>query len=234
MQDQREIMETYFGDLFADFSRYVERDSWGSKTFLDFGCGNPGYCLQYRRHFAKGYALDIQDLSTVYAHEEKITFLQSDGATIPLPDDSVHYVFSHSTLEHVSDLETSLREIHRVLKTHSIAYLTVSPLYYAPQGGHQGLSAWEHLDPSSPHYLDDRAADQNMPHNLNRLNVSKLLGTIGKLPFNILNFTIKPDRLNRPRPDFIPSSISDMDVHTREFRLVVKKMWKFRDGQAIM
>ncbi len=223
-----------YRNLEASLLRHFDREFLSSRTFLDFGCGRHGYCLEYRNLFKSGYAVDIQDFSEHYRDDQGITFLMSDGKSIPLKDNSLDFVLSHSALEHVPDLRCTLIEIDRVLKVHGHAYLTVSPLYYSQQGGHLGLRNWEHLDPASKHYMDDRGHGRPMPHNLNRMTVSALLSIVGSLPWSILSYEIKTNGWEIPRPDFISPGVPDLDVHVREFRLIIKKMFRFRDGMAVM
>jgi SAM-dependent methyltransferase len=234
--------EVTFADLYGFFKRFVERDT-RRLTLLDFGCGRQGYVNLYREHFGRCMALDITDFSHRYT--DGVEFMLSDGREIPLPDRSVDVVVAHSVLEHVEDVGHSIGEINRVLKEGGFAYLTVSPLYFSPAGGHQKvggpgtrrLSDWEHLDPGNGEYYigTDRAmARNNRGHPLNKLTSAELLGKVGEQPWEILTYRIKAQHDKR-LPDFLcKSSLSRVDLYLREFRLIVRKDFSLVGDEIVM
>jgi SAM-dependent methyltransferase len=230
-----DLFRAHFADLHGFFRRFVEHDTSRS-TLLDFGCGHTGYISLYSEHFGRSVGLDVVDYAARY--DEGIEFLLSNGRDIPLPDRSVDVVVSHSTLEHVEDVEFTIGEINRVLVDGGHAYLTVSPLYFSPGGGHlrveddaRRLSDWEHLDPDSPHYLgvDGAAVRINRRDWLNKLTTSGLLAAVGKQPWDIVTYRIKAAR-DKPLPPFLrTSNLSRVDLYTKEFRLIARKGFSIVD-----
>ena len=80
----------------------------GEIRILDFGCGSKPFRKYFQDIDCNYIGLDVypgEQVDVVY-----------DGAHIPLEDGSIDLVFSVSVFEHVADLDTSLKEIARVLK----------------------------------------------------------------------------------------------------------------------
>jgi len=98
--------------LFYENQRYIK------SPILDFGCGD-GFFSQIV--FGKGKINIGLDLIKSRANEaEKENIYQKvvyyDEKTIPYPDDYFRTVISNCVLEHLPNLNYSLKEIHRVLK----------------------------------------------------------------------------------------------------------------------
>lgn len=95
----------------------------GGKTILDFGCGNGAQTVELAKHALAVRACDIDaaDIEVLrhFAHENGIANLIPvlyDGKSLPVGDDSVDAAVSFAVLEHVTDEQTALRDIMRVLK----------------------------------------------------------------------------------------------------------------------
>jgi SAM-dependent methyltransferase len=232
-EDRKKIL---FDNLLAWFNNAINLDT-SNMTVMEFGCGRFGYISLYKEYFKGAIALDIDDYSDSYSQD--IKFVVSDGFNIPLPNNSVDVVVCHSVLEHVVDLEKSLSEIHRILKIGGYAYLTISPLYFSPGGSHINhpikLDKWEHLDPESPYYMTQNP----MPSAnwaglyLNKLTVGEFLHAVGNIPWNIMAF----DRriLIKEKPEFLQKvdGINPLNLFTREFRFLGKKLCDIGENGAI-
>jgi len=92
------------------------------KTVLDFGCGS-GYGAKRISGLAKTvYGVDVANDAVAYARahyrSENLKFLEiSPHASLPFPDGSFDVVLSFQVIEHVSDDDAYLREVHRLLKS---------------------------------------------------------------------------------------------------------------------
>jgi SAM-dependent methyltransferase len=89
---------------------------------LDVGCGN-GYVLsRYARQGAEVTGVDLTgtavDLSRKRFALENLpgTFLETDGETLPFPDNSFDIVCSMGVLHHTANPAPMVHEMHRVLK----------------------------------------------------------------------------------------------------------------------
>lgn len=114
---------------------------WGDHTgevVLDYGCG-PGTdivgFLLYS-NAKKAIGIDISEKALVFASRrmalhnfkpDTVSLIRiSDSATeIPVPDNSVDFIYSQGVLHHISHPEAILKELHRVLKTGGNASIMV-------------------------------------------------------------------------------------------------------------
>jgi SAM-dependent methyltransferase len=93
-------------------------------TLLDVGCGHMPYrsaVLAANANVSNYIGMDLSD-NRSYANKPDISW---DGAVIPLADGSVDCAMATEVLEHCPYPEKTLTEIHRVLKTDGILFITV-------------------------------------------------------------------------------------------------------------
>jgi ubiquinone/menaquinone biosynthesis C-methylase UbiE len=112
------------------------------RRVLDLGCGNGGYTLEMHKRGARAFALER------YVVSEVQQLFISDSAHIALQDGTMDVVFCASVIEHVPQPSALLREIHRVLKSDGLCYLSFPP-FYSLNGGH-------HFKPY--HWLGEKVA----------------------------------------------------------------------------
>lgn len=87
-----------------------------AKTLLDVGCGN-GYWLDKVHRAHPGLALtgcDVLDEKPFSSNE--IAYEEGNIEALPFADNSFDIVSCHHVLEHVIDLEASIRELRRVAR----------------------------------------------------------------------------------------------------------------------
>ena len=228
----RKVRQAIFDDLVTWLQLNVEINrNW---TALEFGVGELGFATFYKKYVQRMIALDVHDYSSFHSGVE---FLLSDGKTIPLEDETVDLVTSHSVLEHVEDLHQSIREISRVLKVGGYAFLTVNPLYYAAAGSHVNgptpLLNWEHLDPTSSYYLLENPTGRDGDY-LNKLTSARMLEAVGTVPWDILRYEIRTEA--KPAPDFaLKGGIPAIDLYVQEFRLVAQRRARLApNGPAVV
>lgn len=159
----------------------------------EFGVGKQGFCSLYAQKFEKVYGIDIEDYSS---YHKNIEFILAKQNHIPMQDDCVDLVVSHSVLEHVENLNVSLSEINRILKPNGLLFLTVSPLYFSSFGAHiyrkgKRLENWEHLIRGTPEYMSYETpieSKERCATNLNGLTCKIFLENVGLQPWNIIYF----------------------------------------------
>jgi SAM-dependent methyltransferase len=98
-------------------------------VLLDVGCGEMPYRSVVLPHVTRYVGLDIPNSG--YG----VPDLEWDGAVIPLHDASVDVVLATELFEHCPDVESIMREIHRVLKPNGLMFFTVPflwPLHTVP------------------------------------------------------------------------------------------------------
>ena len=219
-QDARAL----FDDLWDWLEKVLAPDpSW---TVMELGVGPAGFAPFYAERVAKVIGVDVTDFSAAYPGME---FVLTDGRTLPLENESVDMVVSHSVLEHVEDIAQTLREVDRVLRVGGYAFLTVSPLYFSATGSHVSVPAtlgnWEHLDPSHPGYMTVSPGGVGRD-TLNGLTMGRLLAAVGQVPWDIHRLELRHDA--KPAPPFVfEQGVSPLDAYIREFRLVTHKRYRF-------
>jgi ubiquinone/menaquinone biosynthesis C-methylase UbiE len=100
---------------------------------LDVGCGHGFYSLDFALGEARldGCDLLVRDLKTAQQTAQsagvdgRATYLQADGATLPLAAERYDLVVCNCVLEHVVDDHNALAGMFRVLKPGGLLYLTV-------------------------------------------------------------------------------------------------------------
>ena len=114
------------------YDYYVEKLSNIEGSILDFGCGDMPYRQIFKR--AKEYiGLDVGTAKEYGFSEKGVVFY--NGLDIPFSDERFDCVISAQVFEHVQDIDYSIREISRVLKTEGILCFSVPmayPVHMAP------------------------------------------------------------------------------------------------------
>lgn len=107
---------------------------------LDVGCGNGIFTSWLARKAGSAVGIDHNQANLAWGRQQfpNVSFVSSNGETLPFADQSFAAVMCTEVLEHTRDDRSTLREIHRVTK--SGGYLLLST-------PHQGLFAW--LDPDN-------------------------------------------------------------------------------------
>lgn len=194
---------------------------------MEVGVRNWGFGRFYKEKFGKVYGVDVEDYSARHPGVE-FALVESDGS-IPLDDSSVDIAVSHSVLEHVEDLDKTLREIDRILRPKGWLYLTVCPLYYSSYGAHlnrdgRRLENWEHLNASSEHFLtrNPLPTHKTSGHDLNMLTSSMFLSAVAKQPWQIVNYKLSFE--TKEIPGYVDGSqCSSLELAAKGFRFVGRK-----------
>jgi SAM-dependent methyltransferase len=225
IQDRWELTRKIFDNLFTHLSSKVKLSK--TQTLLEFGIGKWGFGQFYKEKFDTVYGLDVEDYSS---HHPGVKFLLYDGVSpIPVEDKSLDIIVSHSVLEHVQNLDSSLSEMNRILKVNGILYLTVNPLYYSSYGSHvnfdgKRLENWEHLQENSEYYLTDNPLkdSQTSGHFLNKMTSSSFLSYVGKQPWNIEDYSVFYETKEIAK-DVDRHKFSQVDLMTKAFRFIGRK-----------
>lgn len=120
----------------ALFSRYC---SLGEKTVVELGCSR-GYLLaallDIEPFRAIGVDKDAHALADGAAkHGERIEFVRSSDASIPLGDDSCDVAYTVDTVEHLAKPDEIFSEIHRILCPGGVFLIHFHP-WFGPYGAH--------------------------------------------------------------------------------------------------
>ena len=96
----------------------------GKENILDFGCGVGRLTEFMAKDFKKVIGVDISSTMLAQARQrlkslKNAEFLEIDGQSIPLPDDSIDFVFSYLVFQHIKErkmVRGAFKSIYRVLK----------------------------------------------------------------------------------------------------------------------
>lgn len=125
---REESIEHFYwrSDQYVNYLNLMPVSGLDNKVVLDFGCG-PGNDLVGFLEFSRPqhlYAADVSERSIDMAasrikwHPGHVEFikLSERQPKIPLPSESVDYIHTSGVLHHVHDLESTAKELSRVLK----------------------------------------------------------------------------------------------------------------------
>jgi SAM-dependent methyltransferase len=105
----------YFGKIFP-YERYR------SRRVLEVGCGMGTMAMNWARHGALVFASDLNLTAVTQTRRRFLNLglasaiVQMDANTMPYADDSFDYVYSWGVLHHSPDLDSSVREMFRILR----------------------------------------------------------------------------------------------------------------------
>jgi len=107
------------------YKQFIAEDELikGKESILDYGCGTGRLTEFMARDFKKVIGVDISAAMIAEGRQrlkelENVEFLETDGKSIQLPDESVNLVFSYLVFQHIKErvmVENTFKEIYRVL-----------------------------------------------------------------------------------------------------------------------
>lgn len=112
------------------YKKYITEDELinNKKTIVDFGCGTGRLTEFMAKDFETVTGLDIS--RTMIAQGENrlrelknVKLLETNGKTIPLPDNFIDLVFSYLVFQHIktrSMVKNTFKEIYRILKPQGV------------------------------------------------------------------------------------------------------------------
>jgi ubiquinone/menaquinone biosynthesis C-methylase UbiE len=97
-----------------------------NKTILDIGCGPRG-SLEWASMASRRFGLDplAKEYLKLGADQHQMEYIDSPSENIPLKDAECDAVFSFNSLDHVDDVEQTLKEIKRITRPGGIFLLLV-------------------------------------------------------------------------------------------------------------
>jgi SAM-dependent methyltransferase len=121
----------------------------GSLTALEIGYGGGRLLNAAASFFGAAVGIDVHDEAAAVAAllaeqgRRNVELLRTDGRTVPLPDESVDFVYSFIVLQHLPSLaafESYVSEAHRVLRPSGVAQL-----YFGRLTGRSRLRRFQEL-----------------------------------------------------------------------------------------
>lgn len=112
-------------------AKYIPEFTAAGSRVLDVGCGDAGVLIAFAEQGAQTAGIEPSgksfDRARVRADEHGVSVDLRVGSAeaLPFEDASFDLVILDNVLEHVSDREQTLREIHRVLKPNGLLYMVI-------------------------------------------------------------------------------------------------------------
>jgi ubiquinone/menaquinone biosynthesis C-methylase UbiE len=113
------------GETAVRMQKYVERQAamlarelGPGDVFMELGGGDCRVALLVAPHVAKSIVVDVSDALEPETKAANFEFVKTYGVSIPLPSESVSFIYSNQLMEHLhpEDAAEQLREVRRVLK----------------------------------------------------------------------------------------------------------------------
>lgn len=108
---------------------------------LDFGGGEKAdYANKIKKRITSGVYQSINISKSI-----KPTYLIKPSGKIPLDPETIDIIFSANTLEHIYDLEKTLKDFYRVLKKKGTCFILVPFIYRVhgcPDDYHRPTASW--------------------------------------------------------------------------------------------
>ncbi len=159
---------------------------FSGKKILDVGCGTGGFLIEARKLGAEVFGIDPSKVAVEICQAKSIENVQVGvGEILPYPYNFFNVVYCYTVLEHVKDVEKTLKEVVRVTKKRGKIYIH-TPNYLSFYEGHYKIF-WLPLLPKflAKIYLRTRGRPTKFLDTINYLTPAKLAKMTKKLPVKI-------------------------------------------------
>src|SRR3989442_6381019 len=116
---------------------------FAGKMVLDLGCGYGGRTVRYKELGSRRVVgLEVSHAMVTEAEEFarqrriELEVVTSRGESLPFADESFDMICAYDVLEHVENVEATLRECYRVLRKDGLLYAVFPPFYHPTNGSH--------------------------------------------------------------------------------------------------
>jgi ubiquinone/menaquinone biosynthesis C-methylase UbiE len=153
------------------------------------------------------YELSVKDETTPSWHR----FVVMDAASLAFESASVDVVYSVNCFEHIADLRTALKEIHRVLTPTGVLFTIFSPIWSGPVGHHTWV--W---DGDTALTFSDRVFPdwQHLAMSPSEMRASLAPRYRGEVVDSIIHYVYEGNDINRLPDQVYESEIGTYGYHT--------------------
>jgi|ERR1700674_1785091 len=128
----------------------IEKQEYAGKSILDVGCGPRG-SLEWADNAKETIGLDplVDQYRKLGINSHKMRYVCAPSEQIPFPDEYFDFVTSFNSLDHVDDVDSTLSEMTRVLKSEG-TFLLITEINHSPT-------------PTEPHTISEDVIEQLSP-----------------------------------------------------------------------
>tara|TARA_B110000008_G_scaffold269285_1_gene298366 strand:- start:7095 stop:7772 length:678 start_codon:yes stop_codon:yes gene_type:complete len=114
-KDKTPLGNSWYKGWYVDFFK-IDYNKFANKKILDIGCGPRG-SLEWADNADLRVCVDpiSKQYGLLGANDHSMLYIETGVEDIPIPDNSFDYVFSINNFDHVTNYESGISEIHRVL-----------------------------------------------------------------------------------------------------------------------
>jgi ubiquinone/menaquinone biosynthesis C-methylase UbiE len=148
---QKQLSNTHYQPFFTDFFG-LSTDFYQDKRILDIGCGPRG-SLEWADMAKERIGLDplANEYLKLGAKQHQMQYVASGSEDIPFESAYFDVVSSFNSLDHVENVEKTIAEIARVLKSGGL-FLLLTDVGHKPTITEPRSFGWEIMEQFSPHF----------------------------------------------------------------------------------
>ena len=130
-EDEKELSSRHYQDFFT-LHFDLNKDFYNNKKILDIGCGPRG-SLEWADMVSERIGLDClaDEYLKLGADNHKMIYVNAPAEKIPFENDYFDVVTSFNSLDHVDDIDITIKEIKRVLKSKG-TFLLITDVNHEP------------------------------------------------------------------------------------------------------
>lgn len=161
-------------------------DKFSGKKILDVGCGTGGFLIEAKKRGAVVFGIDPSQTAVEICQLKGIKNVKVGvGENLPYPTNYFDIVYCYTVLEHVENVEKTLKEVVRVTKKQGKIYIH-TPNYLSFYEGHYKIF-WLPKFPKflAKIYLVLRGRPTKFLESINYLTPAKLVKIAKELPVEV-------------------------------------------------
>jgi len=150
-KEEKDLSSKHYQQFFtSNFD--LNKEFYINKKILDIGCGPRG-SLEWADMASERIGLDClaDEYLKLGADKHKMTYVNAPAEKIPFDDDYFDIISSFNSLDHVDDIDNTIKEIKRVLKPKGI-FLLITDVNHEPTVTEPLTLSWDIINEFEPEF----------------------------------------------------------------------------------
>ena len=149
--EEKALSSKHYHQFFTTYFN-LNNDFYKNKKILDIGCGPRG-SLEWADMATERVGLDplANEYLKLGARTHKMTYVNAPAEKIPFGEDYFDVVSSFNSLDHVDDIDNTIKEIKRVLKPKGI-FLLITDVNHEPTVTEPLTFSWDIINEFGPEF----------------------------------------------------------------------------------